>query len=320
MSQLKLVLSPPKKKKKDEIKKCIVHQKAYDDEKTITEFSMISWNKVKTAGLIRNDAVVIQLTSELEENDIRGSESSYHGKCYSNYTHPKTLASIERERNRNKQKKQEMMVVRSQVPVMIGEARPILTFTFLFVRVGRVALAALYHPILTIPRRVSSRSEAAINVTCSAKATTTSSNCESRHSTKCANDVRTQPIDKCTAYHVETQDTNVETTAPNHQTTTLNVLSTAPNGCSSDFVSGDDLEAIFPLSDEDDFEDDNELVESITFSVTEIESQPTEKKIAHALSLEVQRSVIQILPPRKSKKVLLATKYQIAVGLALAHC
>ncbi len=50
MSQLKLVLSPPKKKKKDEIKKCIIHQKEYDDEKTITEFSEISWNKVKTAG------------------------------------------------------------------------------------------------------------------------------------------------------------------------------------------------------------------------------------------------------------------------------
>ena len=50
MSQLKLVLSLPKKKRKDGIKKCIIHQKAYDDEKTITEFSKISWNKVKTAG------------------------------------------------------------------------------------------------------------------------------------------------------------------------------------------------------------------------------------------------------------------------------
>eukprot|EP00794_Sanderia_malayensis_P013194 gene13194-14543_t len=61
-------------------------------------------------------------------------------------------------------------------------------------------------------------------------------------------------------------------------------------GCSSDFVSGDDLEAIFSLLDEDGFENDDELVESITFSVTEIESQPTEKKVQYDICLKTYKS------------------------------
>ncbi len=55
--------------------------------------------------MIRNDAVVIQLTSELEENDIPGSESGYHRKYYSNYTHPKTLANIERRKEQKQAEK-----------------------------------------------------------------------------------------------------------------------------------------------------------------------------------------------------------------------
>lgn len=44
--------------------------------------------------------------------------------------------------------------------------------------------------------------------------------------------------------------------------------------CSGDLVSGDDLDAILTLLEEDFFENDDEMVEAITSSVDEVSHYP----------------------------------------------
>ena len=55
-------------------------------------FTDISWETVRKASVIRNDAAVTEtINSRSYEN------FSYHKNCYCSYTHPKTLKSIEQK-------------------------------------------------------------------------------------------------------------------------------------------------------------------------------------------------------------------------------
>ncbi|XP_057312286.1 uncharacterized protein LOC130653792 [Hydractinia symbiolongicarpus] len=81
------------KKSKQEVK-CIIHNNNYKKETKLRAFTEKSAEKVKIASEIRNDENVTDLVS----GDL--SDLKFHQKCLDAYVHPKTLATIQKKKEK----------------------------------------------------------------------------------------------------------------------------------------------------------------------------------------------------------------------------
>eukprot|EP00794_Sanderia_malayensis_P011579 gene11579-12772_t len=105
---LKLTVSPKKPRRSKNVEnkvvenvaengRCIVHNVKFDKDSRLSEFTEVSWKKVKEANRIRKSEDVTKLISECGSNEIPSKSYGYHRKCYSNFTHKKSLTSIKRK-------------------------------------------------------------------------------------------------------------------------------------------------------------------------------------------------------------------------------
>ena len=87
MELRKLVLSPKKVKSN-----CFIHCDGFKNDEKLSNCTDISWETVRKASVIRNDAVVTETINSMSYENF-----SYYKNCYCSYTHPKTLKSIARK-------------------------------------------------------------------------------------------------------------------------------------------------------------------------------------------------------------------------------
>eukprot|EP00112_Aurelia_sp_Birch-Aquarium-sp1_P026952 Seg990.3 transcript_id=Seg990.3/GoldUCD/mRNA.D3Y31 product="hypothetical protein" protein_id=Seg990.3/GoldUCD/D3Y31 len=108
---LKLVLSPKKRRKNGGVAEnqsltqerlCVVHNRIYDKESKISVFTESSWKRVKDANIVRKSEEIIRIKRELGVNQVPDQTFGYHRKCYSYFTHKKTLAILRKKHGSEK--------------------------------------------------------------------------------------------------------------------------------------------------------------------------------------------------------------------------
>ena len=85
MELRKLVLSPKKVKSN-----CFIHCDGFKNDEKLYNFTDISWETVRKASVIRNDAAVTETINSRSYENFRD-----HKNCCCSYTHPKTIKSIQ---------------------------------------------------------------------------------------------------------------------------------------------------------------------------------------------------------------------------------
>ena len=93
--EVKLSLTPSKRKKKLQKTKCILKCKLDKDEYSI-RFSKKSREAVYRAAQIRNDDTVISILDSFGE-ELPSVDYGYHRKCYQKYTNKRLLENLNEE-------------------------------------------------------------------------------------------------------------------------------------------------------------------------------------------------------------------------------
>eukprot|EP00794_Sanderia_malayensis_P021054 gene21054-23110_t len=81
---------------------CIIHFKIYDAENNVRNFTGNSWLRVKEANLIRKNELLSTIATEFSKEEVPDLQYGYHPKCYSKFTHKKSLQILEKAENARK--------------------------------------------------------------------------------------------------------------------------------------------------------------------------------------------------------------------------